>query len=477
MDSFETYQVAPEQPTSLANRQSIPLPACHLDPELVVNSFTVPRPFDVDRLRSALARTLQLFPLHCGVVARDGDSWSIKLVNEPVHLTVGSTDEPGPFADSWDGKLHADYYEELDCEAICGGSGTPLFLARVTTWARTGQTALFCCAWHGLGDALASMHLAKTWSAIYQNKAPPDPPTFSKFLLPEPQMQTISSYGFERERLSYLSVDVDPGFYDSRKRQMDDEALRLDIDLPGTFVDQLWALVKESPEMNGSIVGRADAFSGYLIAALQDCFEAPVETLYQLVSLRGRTAVYNGKDVSFPYSTQGNAFILWPTPVTTPRSEQTPGTFAQNLYRGRSELSNKNRLGRAIMLADYLWARAEFKSPNRRSAGLNDADFGFPLQSGHIDWDATEKFIQVWKANPLEQDDGSWIRDPRGLHVLLRLKPEHAFGFLERLRLDMDRLSLDQRYPSSPAAIARRIRESVSHDARQGGMEKTKSLL
>ncbi|TWU76099.1 hypothetical protein ED733_007737 [Metarhizium rileyi] len=434
MDSFETYQVAPEQPTSLANRQSIPLPACHLDPELVVNSFTVPRPFDVDRLRSALARTLQLFPLHCGVVARDGDSWSIKLVNEPVHLTVGSTDEPGPFADSWDGKLHA-------------------------------------------GDALASMHLAKTWSAIYQNKAPPDPPTFSKFLLPEPQMQTISSYGFERERLSYLSVDVDPGFYDSRKRQMDDEALRLDIDLPGTFVDQLWALVKESPEMNRSIVGRADAFSGYLIAALQDCFEAPVETLYQLVSLRGRTAVYNGKDVSFPYSTQGNAFILWPTPVTTPRSEQTPGTFAQNLYRGRSELSNKNRLGRAIMLADYLWARAEFKSPNRRSAGLNDADFGFPLQSGHIDWDATEKFIQVWKANPLEQDDGSWIRDPRGLHVLLRLKPEHAFGFLERLRLDMDRLSLDQRYPSSPAAIARRIRESVSHDARQGGMEKTKSLL
>ncbi|KAG8408275.1 hypothetical protein J3459_008228 [Metarhizium acridum] len=123
MSCFEVFHVAPEQPTSLADRASIPLPGSDLDPELdlkIVNSITVPSPFDTDRLRASLAKTLQLFPLHCGILARDstGNAWSIKLANKPVRLMVGATDNPGLFSDQWMGETYPDYYEEIDRESI-----------------------------------------------------------------------------------------------------------------------------------------------------------------------------------------------------------------------------------------------------------------------------------------------------------------------------------------------------------------------
>lgn len=93
----------------------------------------------------------------------------------------------------------------------------------------------------------------------------------------------------------------------------------------------------------------------------------------------------------------------------------------------------------------------------------NEANFGFPLQSTYIDWASTEKFVQVWNANPMKQTDGTWQRDPGGLHILLRLQPRHATKFLEKLRQDMDRLSIEQSYPSSPASLIRRLQDLESH--------------
>ncbi|KAF5139228.1 hypothetical protein E5D57_003020 [Metarhizium anisopliae] len=420
MPSFKVFHVAPEHPTNLADRTSIPLLGSDLDSELIANSITIPCPFDTDRLRASLAKTLQIFPLHCGTLAREatGNAWSIKLTNRPVRLIVGVTDNPGPFSDQWMGETHPDYYEEIDRDSIFSERDTPLFLAKVTTWRETGQTALFVCIWHGLGDGFAALHFIKTWSALYQGKPPVGDPTFCNFFLPAPEILSISCYTSELSRLSYLSLAFEPEFCDRRNKLIKEQTVRLDIDVPESFVDKTWTSVKR---------------------------ENPVNNVH------------------------GNAFVLWSTPITTAPNEQTPG--------GRNSLADRDRLGRALMLTNYLWSRAFAENKRIIDSGFQDAiiinwlvgvetnkaNFGFPLQSSYIDWASTEKFVQVWNASPMKQTDGTWRRDPGGLHILLRLQPRHATKFLEKLRQDMDRLSIEQSYPSSPTSLIRRLQDVESH--------------
>ncbi|KID85272.1 Chloramphenicol acetyltransferase-like domain protein [Metarhizium guizhouense ARSEF 977] len=465
MSCFQVFHVAAEQPTNLADRTSVPLPGSDLDSELdlkIANSITIPRPFDTDRLRASLAKTLQLFPLHCGTLAREvtGNAWSIKLTNRPVRLVVGVTDNPGPFSDQWMGETHSDYYEEIDRQSIFSERDAPLFLARVTTWRETGQTALFVCIWHGLGDGFAVLHFLKTWSALYQSKPPPGNPTFCNFFLPAPEILSISSYTSELSRLSYLSLAFEPEFCDRRNKLIKEQTVRLDIDVPGSLVDKIWASVKR---------------------------ENPVNNAH----LRGRSATYSGQNLYFPRATQGNAFVLWSTPITTAPDEQTPGTLAQTLFRGRNSLADRDRLGRALMLTNYLWSRAFAENKRIIDCGFqdaiiinwlvgvetNEANFGFPLQSSYLDWASTEKFVQVWNANPMKQTDGTWRRDPGGLHILLRLQPRHATKFLEKLRQDMDRLSIEQSYQSSPASLIRRLQDVESHSLGVESRSTEKAML
>ncbi|KFG82214.1 putative anthranilate N-benzoyltransferase (ISS) [Metarhizium anisopliae] len=462
MSSFKVFHVAPEQPTNLADRTSIPLTGSDLDSELITNSITIPCPFDTNRLRASLAKTLQIFPLHCGTLAREvtGNAWGIRLTNRPVPLVVGVTDNPGPFSDQWMGETHPDYYEEIDRDSIFSERDTPLFLAKVTTWRETGQTALFVCIWHGLGDGFAALHFIKTWSALYQGKPPVGDPTFGNFFLPAPEILSISCYTSELSRLSYLSLAFEPEFCNRRNKLIKQQTVRLDIDVPESFVDKTWASVRR---------------------------ENPVNNAHT----RGRSATYNGQNFYFPRSTQGNAFVLWSTPITTAPNEQTPGTLAQTLFRGRNSLADRDRLGRALMLTNYLWSKAFAENKRIIDSGFQDAiiinwlvgvetnkaNFGFPLQSSYIDWASTEKFVQVWNANPTKQTDGTWRRDPGGLHILLRLQPRHATKFLEKLRQDMDRLSIEQSYPSSPTSLIRRLQDVESHGLGVESCSTEKSML
>lgn len=136
------------------------------------------------------------------------------------------------------------------------------------------------------GDGFAALHFIKTWSALYQGKPPVGDPTFGNFFLPAPEILSISCYTYELSRLSYLSLAFEPEFCDRRNKLIKQQTVRLDIDVPESFVDKIWASVRRENPVNNVHVGRGDAFSGYLIAALQGCFEKPVETLFQFVSVR-----------------------------------------------------------------------------------------------------------------------------------------------------------------------------------------------
>jgi hypothetical protein len=68
----------------------------------------MPEPLDPRRLQISLAQTLQLFPGHAGIVAKNpsSGSWQIRLLNQRVRLSIGKSRNPGPFAKDWKDERH-----------------------------------------------------------------------------------------------------------------------------------------------------------------------------------------------------------------------------------------------------------------------------------------------------------------------------------------------------------------------------------
>lgn len=82
-----------------------------------------------------------------------------------------------------------------------------------------------------------------------------------------------------------MVADFDAAVFEHREKCVRAQTLRLDLDFPGKFVDQIWALVKEEDSLKNTRVSRGDAFCGYLLASLQEALNEPLETLHQLVTV------------------------------------------------------------------------------------------------------------------------------------------------------------------------------------------------
>lgn len=76
------------------------------------------------------------------------------------------------------------------------------------------------------------------------------------------------------------------GYIACRQQHLFEQTIRLDLDVPGEFVDSVWHTVKDSPQ-GSSRTTCGDSFSGYLIAQLQGSLTKPVDYIHQLVTVRG----------------------------------------------------------------------------------------------------------------------------------------------------------------------------------------------
>ncbi|KAH7122341.1 hypothetical protein B0J11DRAFT_607587 [Dendryphion nanum] len=446
---FTIHRVYPHTPTLLGNREWLPLQPTDLSIYPTVNSYTFPGRLDEKKLRSSLSKTLQRFPPYSGSVqAHPKDrSLQIKLDNSSVQLTIGETDEPGPFAAGWKGEEHPDYFDDLPRGSIhiTTGPGTPLFKAKATTWRKTGQTHLFVSQSYALGDGFAMIQFMKCWSEFYQGKDSLITPTFEKYSLPPPQLPARVNNIKDIESLSFMLADFPEDFHRKRWRNLEIETERVEYCFDGIFVRRVWDCIQR--QSGEAKIALHDAFSGYLISVLQSILVEPVSYLQQLITLRGRTFSYNGKPFTIPKTSMGNAYIIWGCDLGQACRKTHPLRVAQLLKASRNELRDENKLGRS-----YMWYNAFYERSISRNqqfievgypdtiginwlvnAGLNDPHFGYEKQQGHIEYESLENFIQIWRANATKQADGSWSQDPDGLQIVLRLKTQVAAKFRQRM--------------------------------------------
>ncbi|PGH27929.1 hypothetical protein AJ80_00479 [Polytolypa hystricis UAMH7299] len=454
--NFVEFSVAPLLPTTLGQQGYLPLSPSDFSFYPTENAFTLPQPLDSQKLKDSLARTLQFFPPHAGVIARHPKTqqWQIKLVNQPVRLSIGRTSEPGPFGEDWNGEQHPDYYDHLPSGNLPETEQAPLFQAKVTTWNETGQTAIMISQSDCLGrDAFAAVWFVRFWSELYQGKEPPFTPTFEKYYLPTPEVPPRASHAADLEPISWMAADFKMDYLWKLSEQMEKTTQRLDITLDGDFVNGVWEAVKRASGSNR--MSRHDAFSGYLVSVLQSVLAEPVPYIYTLITLRGRTFPYNGQAFHIPKTTTGNCYMVYGCHLDQ-QSKFSSSSIANAMFQSRQQLKDADKLGRTYMLYNSFFEKAVSRDrllidvghPDTIAvnwlvnAGLTDAHFGFPGQCGHLEWMAAENFIQVWRANPVRGTDGELrAADPDGLQIVLRLKHEYVGRFQEKLAETRSRLT------------------------------------
>lgn len=129
------------------------------------------------------------------------------------------------------------------------------------------------------------MDFVKAWSQFYQHKASSIYPSFAKFSLPASKIEPKSDHTLDVAPLSSMVADFDAAVFEHREKCVRAQTVRLDLDFPGKFVDQICALVKEEGGLHRTRVSRGDAFCGYLLASLQEALDKPLEALHQFVTV------------------------------------------------------------------------------------------------------------------------------------------------------------------------------------------------
>lgn len=178
-------------------------------------------------------------------------------------------------------------------------ANVPLFQAKVTTWAETGQTTIMVSQSYCLGklsarltrlyanvlvsgDGFAMIYFMHCWSNLYQGKQAPLIPTFEKYFLPPPLVQPSATHASDLEHISWMAADYDEEYYVNRMQQMENDTERLDATFGGDFVDRVWNSIKR--DANSAHLSRSDAFAAYLLSVLQSVLDEPVKYAHQLVA-------------------------------------------------------------------------------------------------------------------------------------------------------------------------------------------------
>src|ERR1700734_3456315 len=119
----------------------------------VVSVF--PGPLDLEKLKNALAQTLRDYPHAAGRLLHEPSmkTWRIRLTNEGVPISTGSTQNPGIFSDKFNHERSPEVLDSLKFPTNPRDiAKEPLVRFKLTGWEKTGETSLSVSFCHMLGQ-------------------------------------------------------------------------------------------------------------------------------------------------------------------------------------------------------------------------------------------------------------------------------------------------------------------------------------
>ncbi|CAF3278316.1 unnamed protein product [Rotaria sp. Silwood2] len=410
--------------------------------------FVYPSELDIERFKTALSRTLSLWPLIAGrFLLLDGDHYVIEMSDNPIPITYAESTNLA----AWPSHLNivAEVHENLldsfvdgvqIIKLISGSQDEPLFRLKLTRLMQSGEWILGVSWAHVLGDAAAFLHFLNTISRFYQHLEPLDPlPIFERRLWHEdeanqtflPLMKHMTHAGPLQEMFQLFS-------------SWKDTHEQLNLRFSGEQLEKLRELA------GGHTVTIQDSLSAYLILTLNThCYRNDDRRLIQ----RANTVVnFRGvSDLIAPVGHVSNAiFVMLSENFDDPMSLRSIAkTIRHSIVRSRDSqflktwLATADGLMRKIVHENRIVNWGQFPNEviinsNFRYDWAALVDFGYTDKCRMYTIWTGPLYFRVFRLNP-EYNGHEWLpRDRNGAEVAFRIENDMKERFLSALKKDFE---------------------------------------
>lgn len=408
----------------------------------VDTAHIVPGEIDIERFNEALARTLQVYPVHAGRIIRPRDPkepWRVSLANHGVPVAVIDSDAETEVPTNtivqnpWTLTQGVNIVKYLDYD-----SDEPLLKATVIRFTKTGSTSVGLSSSHLIGDGFVVYSFLRLLSQNYQGLEPLDPP---------PSYAQPPRYPFNQADYGEIPAPDFAHFYSLRGVPPHLEPgrtkpVRVDFRLTAAQVAELQrGVLAQCPDGALPVLSRQDV----LIALIAYCTSKadpaspPVQHISNICMTRG--IPYR------PKNSIGNALLWAMTDAADDFEKETLFSIALRVrkalirardpaYAAAYDASHETKAIEAInnelaqdfiqrpgyMVVNSTW-RFDWTSPH----------FGFPDQVRFYHTLLDEpRFVKMFRPNPTRQPDGTWgVRPKDDVEITFYIYKEFRAMFME----------------------------------------------
>ena len=406
------------------------------------NIFVYPS-LDVNRLKTALSRTLSRWPILTGRVFVHDDDYTIVCSDHAIPFTYVENDQlerwptlPVIIDDMGLFQLYIDstqYKPEVE----------PLLRFKLTYLIRSKEYVLGVSFFHLVGDADSNLHFLNDLSCVYQGLEPILPtPTFERHLFHEADPEFASSPWMKQFRLADQRESII-----ARLGREYGETNAVYLNFTSKQLDQLHQLAQT--RNNSKPVTVHDALCAYIILALNKYYftkeDEHIHRAHVVINFRGVS------DVLAPKGQVANSIMQM---LTSDFPECLSLSSIAQTIRQAIQLARKEEfLSKWVYTHDilmkqmikenrvnFVWDADElFLNSNYTYDWASMFDFGMTNQCRVHTAGLYRLYFRIFRTNPIQMDDGHWTRDNRGAQVAFRLpKGEQHDKFLEAINRDID---------------------------------------
>lgn len=395
----------------------------------VDNIFVYPS-LDIDRLKTALSRTISRWPIVAGRIhVIDNEKYVIELSDKSIPFTyieneglevwpvlpvvIDNRSIIEPFVDSVPSEVTAD---------------DPLVRFKVTRLIRSNEYVLGVSFYHMIGDADTYIHFLSDLSCIYQDLEP---------VMSEPIFERhVWCNDDENNTIDSSIMPLLRPLADARKREL----VLADLIQEHTTTDPMWMSFSSEElmkihnlveDMNEGVTIQ-DALTAYLIVTINKHFfvsdEEYIRRSNTIMNYRGISPslaplgqVDNSiifilsEDFSDPLSLSSVAKTIR-TSINNARNEDFLQRWLLTLDSLMRVIHKEGKAWNYIFYPNEIWMNS-----NMKFDWAGEVDFGMKNQCRFHTLGIMKFRFRVFRLNPVRDDQGTWTRDEDGVEVSFRI--------------------------------------------------------
>ncbi|KAF9061571.1 hypothetical protein BDP27DRAFT_1452174 [Rhodocollybia butyracea] len=399
--------------------------------------WVIPEKIDVQRFRTALQKSLTIFPTFAGRMQKSGTGYQISYSGQGLPIQFAQIDVVAHTAAkgregivSQDSYTMGQFVDANPFTILAPEDNTPMATVKLTYLTKTGQTIIGLSSSQAIGDAATVKYFMDAVSRFYQGLEPLNKPMYSmhKWTSGGPEDETASI-----SRLATSSITS--GDLNQLLWGGDNEGCSLlQISFTPDEVKALKRHIYQETNNNTPRISGQDAIVAYVVNLYNKFVDEPITTIRHILTYRLKETNESNKYRDM-YNI-GNGIYMVDVPVGELSELADKACALRNAITHSRKLSNLEALisARSSLAFDMMrnervmpWSAQGITLVNGLQCFdfVEDASFGYPGRVQAYYSTCYAGFFNLTKPNPILLADGTWKRNDNNIDIAIPV-PENV---------------------------------------------------